>query len=129
MTARDANNNMLLADPSATAPDKGETAETIKMTPAFQENNCCICNGDLDEGYSVLFNAKNGAEARMCMKCREALHVLSKCEDPDDVLRSGQYLASYYLSVAPIVLPYLDNFLEKGEDYLRKNPKDAADRP
>ena len=125
----DENNNMLLADPSATAPDKGDTAETIKMTPAFQENNCCICNGDLDEGSSVLFNAKNGAEARMCMKCREALHVLSKCEDPDDVLRSGQYLASYYLSVAPIVLPYLDNFLEKGEDYLRKNPKDAADRP
>ena len=125
----DENNTMPLADPSATAPDKGETAETIKMTPAFQENNCCICNGDLDEGYSVLFNAKNGAEARMCMKCREALHVLSKCEDPDDVLRSGQYLASYYLSVAPIVLPYLDNFLEKGEDYLRKNPKDAADRP
>ncbi|MBP5169032.1 MAG: hypothetical protein ILP14_07500 [Oscillospiraceae bacterium] len=125
----DENNTMPLADPSATAPDKGDTAETIKMTPAFQENNCCICNGDLDEGYSVLFNAKNGAEARMCMKCREALHVLSKCEDPDDVLRSGQYLASYYLSVAPIVLPYLDNFLEKGEDYLRKNPKDAADRP
>ena len=125
----DENNTMPLADPSATAPDEGETPETIKMTPAFQENNCCICNGDLDEGYSVLFNAKNGAEARMCMKCREALHVLSMCEDPDDVLRSGQYLASYYLSVAPIVLPYLDNFLEKGEDYLRKNPKDAADRP
>ena len=125
----DENNTMPLADPSATATNEEETPETIKMTPAFQENNCCICNGDLDEGYSVLFNAKNGAEARMCMKSREALHVLSKCEDPDDVLRSGQYLASYYLSVAPIVLPYLDNFLEKGEDYLRKNPKDAADRP
>ena len=110
------------------APENTETPEAITMTPAFQENNCCICNGDLEDGYSVLFRGKNDAEARICMKCREALRVLSKCENPDDVLQSGQYLASYYLSVAPIVLPYLDNFLEKGEDYLRKNPRDAADR-
>ena len=112
-----------------TAPEITETPEAITMTPAFQENNCCICNGDLEDGYSVLFRGKNDAEARICMKCREALRVLSKCENTDDVLQSGQYLASYYLSVAPIVLPYLDNFLEKGEDYLRKNPRDAADRP
>ena len=111
------------------APENTETPEAITMTPAFQENNCCICNGDLEDGYSVLFRGKNDAEARICMKCREALRVLSRCENTDDVLQSGQYLASYYLSVAPIVLPYLDNFLEKGEDYLRKNPRDAADRP
>ena len=111
------------------APENTETPEAITMTPAFQENNCCICNGDLEDGYSVLFRGKNDAEARICMKCREALRVISKCENPDDVLQCGQYLASYYLSVAPIVLPYLDNFLEKGEDYLRKNPRDAADRP
>ena len=111
------------------APENTETPEAITMTPAFQENNCCICNGDLEDGYSVLFRGKNDAEARICMKYREALRVISKCQNQDDLLQSGQYLASYYLSVAPIVLPYLDNFLEKGEDYLRKNPRDAADRP
>ena len=40
------------------APENTETPEAITMTPAFQENNCCICNGDLEDGYSVLFRGK-----------------------------------------------------------------------
>ena len=120
------NNTKSLSDTSANVPDNVETPESIKITPAFQENNCCICNGDLEDSYSVLFNGKSGAEARICMRCREALRVLSKCETPEEVLQSGQYLASFYLSVAPIVLPYLDNFLQKGEDYLQRNKKTEA---
>ena len=117
------NNKNSLSDTSVNVLDNGKTPEAIKITPAFQENNCCICNGDLEDGYSVLFNGKNDAEARICMRCREALRVLSKCENHEEVLQSGQYLASFYLSVAPIVLPYLDNFLQKGEDYLQRNKK------
>ena len=117
------NNTNSLSDTPVNVPDNGGTPETITITPAFQENNCCICNGDLEDGYSVLFNGKNNAEARICMRCREALRVLSKCENPEEVLKSGQYLASFYLSVAPIVLPYMDQFLQKGEDYLQRNKK------
>ena len=87
--------NTPLPETPEPGPENTETPEAITMTPAFQENNCCICNGDLEDGYSVLFRGKNDAEARICMKCREALRVLSKCENPDDVLQSGQYLASY----------------------------------
>ena len=98
-----------------------EEATLLKITPAFQENNCCICNGSLEDGYSILFKANNGAEARIDKKCRSALRALSKCEDVEEVLNAGKYLSSYYLSVAPIVLPHLDGFLQKGSDYLREN--------
>lgn len=100
-----------------------ETPELPKLTPAFQENNCCICNGSLEDGYSILFKANNGAEARIDKKCRSALRALSKCEDTEEVLNAGRYLSSYYLSVAPIVLPHLDSFLQKGSDYLRESKK------
>ena len=117
------NNTNSFSDSPVNLPDNMDTPESIKITPAFQEFNCCICNGDLEDSYSVLFNGKNNAEARICMRCREALRTLSKCETLEDVLKSGQYLASFYLSVAPIVLPYLDNFLQKGEDYLQRNKR------
>ena len=96
-----------------------------KSIPAFQENNCCICNGSLEDGYSILFKANNGAEARIDRKCRSALRALSKCDNPEEVLNAGRYLSSYYLSVAPIVLPHLDSFLQKGSDYLRENKKSS----
>lgn len=112
--------------PSMDSPENtvpAEAPELPKITPAFQENNCCICNGSLEEGYSVLLKAKNDAEGRICLKCRKALRTLYQCENSEKVISAGQYLASYYLSVSPIVLPYLDSYLQKGSDYLRENRK------
>ncbi len=110
-----------LSDNQSEASVSVDKTEVASVTPAFQEKNCCICNRSIDDRYSVLLKAKNNAEGRICMSCREALHELYKCENIEKVKTAGNYIASYYLSVSPVVLPYLDYYLQKGSEYIHNN--------
>ena len=101
-----------LAEQPVILPDLDEPA----LIPAFQEDRCCICNGQLGETYGVLFRSDTGAEARLCRSCHAKLYALLKSEDRDEIIAAGRYIVSRYDAVDPKVENYLRKYIARATE-------------
>ncbi len=89
--------------------------------PPFQEDRCCICNGELSGGrFAVLFKADSGAEARIDRECALKLTTLVNGSDPQEIAKAGRYMMSRYKAVDPKVSAYLDRYVRCAADRLKQ---------
>ena len=98
-------------------PPLFDIPETI---PPFQENRCCICNGDLCGKFAVLFKVDSGAEARIDRECVSKFNTIVKGTDPHEIVDAAQYLLSRYNVVDPKVAPYLKKYAKVAYDRLKQ---------
>ncbi len=98
-------------------PPLFDIPETI---PPFQENRCCICNGELCGKYAVLFKADSGAEARIDRDCAVKFNTIVKGTDPQEIVEAGRYMLSRYDAVDPKVAPYLKKYAKVAYDRLKQ---------
>ena len=91
-----------------------------ETVPPFQENRCCICNGELYGKYAVLFQTDSGAEARIDRDCAMKFNTIIKGDDPQEIVDAGRYLLSRYNAVDPTVAPYLKKYAKVASDRLKQ---------
>ncbi len=111
------------AKPRASAPVPESTLPTFDIPdtiPPFQEDRCCICNGELGGKFAVLFKAESGAEARIDRDCVTKFNKIVKGTDPYEIVDAGQYLLSRYDAVDPKVAPYLKKYAKVAYDRLKQ---------
>ncbi len=111
--------------PSQQAALKGEPAPPVfdvpDTIPPFQEDRCCICNGELSGGrFAVLFTADSGAEARIDRECALKLNTLVNGSDPQEIVKAGRYMMSRYKAVDPKVSSVLDRYVRYAVDRLKQ---------
>ena len=95
-------------------------SDILETIPPFQENRCCICNGELYGTYAVLFKADSGAEARIDRDCAVQFNTIVKSTDPEKIVDARRYLVSRYDAVDPKVAPYLKKYAKVAYDRLKQ---------
>ena len=117
------------AKPRASAPVPESTLPTFDIPdtiPPFQEDRCCICNGELGGKFAVLFKAESGAEARIDRDCATKFNTLIQSGDPQEIVGAAQAMMARCKAVDPKVKPYIKKYIKAAADRLKQQTESSG---
>ncbi len=72
---------------------------------------CCICGGNIESEYAVLFTDEDGKEVRIDQNCRNAIYTLMQGNDSAMIQSSRAYIEAKLNLVTPQVATVLNKYL------------------
>lgn len=117
------------AKPRASAPVPESTLPTFDIPdtiPPFQEDRCCICNGELGGKFAVLFKAESGAEARIDRDCAMKFNTLIQSGDPLEIVGAARAMMARCEAVDPKVKPYIRKYVKAAADRLKQQTESSG---